>query len=615
MDSTVEIHFDSWTLRRQPRALFKDGTPIRLQDQPLQVLEELLTHPGEMVTREQLIARLWPKRIVDFDSALNAAVRRLRATLGDEAATPRYIETIPRHGYRFIGTVVRASPPLPVAADQPTPPRGEPSPHRRQWPVAAALLLVLGIAGIFWYMRDQQATSPPPVNPSPAQADQKSVAVLPFTDLSPEQDQQYFSDGLTEELLNILAQSRRLRVIARTSSFSFRGENADIPTVASKLNVTHVLEGSVRKSGDQVRITVQLIDAATSSHLWSQIYDRELDDIFEVQGDIAASVADALRVALGDDSRPGIPRNAQAYESFLRAKFFFQRRAPGDLPLARQYYEEALDTDPDFARAWAGLAGVFWIQTVDGDLERDTGLEKLRAAAERALSLDPELAEAHLRLSNYLWTVGDGNAAREHQKRATALDPNNPLLLGFRAGYAAANGRWEEAIELQRRVVAADPLIALNRGNLAFFLFLAGRLEEATDESSKTTELDPSRPNDILALVLISRRQFDEALRLVREWPESADRTQCLAFVYHGLGRKADADRQLEKLIANYGTNEPFRIAEVYAYRGATEEAFKWLQATTRLAPERRPSLARLSPFLRPLHTDARWDAWDASMR
>jgi TolB-like protein/Tfp pilus assembly protein PilF len=456
---------------------------------------------------------------------------------------------------------------------------------------------------------------PPPVDPSPAQADQKSIAVLPFTDLSPEQDQQYFADGLAEELLNILAQSRRLRVIARTSSFSFKGENVDIPTVASKLNVTHVLEGSVRKSGDQVRITVQLIDTATSSHLWSQTYDRELDDIFEVQGDIAATVADALRVALGGDNRPGIPGNAQAYESFLRAKFFFQRRAPGDLALARQYYEQALDTDPDFARAWAGLAGVFWIQTVDGVLERDTGLEKLRDAAERALSLDPELAEAHLRLKNYLWAVGDSNAAREHQSRAAALEPSNPLLLGFRAGAAAANGRWEEAIELQRRAVAADPLIALNRDNLAFFLLFAGRLEEATDESSKATELDPSRPDDILALVLISRRQFDEALRLVREWPESADRTQYLAFVYHGLGRKADADRQLENLVASHGAGEPFRVAEVYAFRGETEEAFRWLQATARLAPERRPSVARFSPFLRPLHTDARWDAWDASVR
>jgi TolB-like protein/DNA-binding winged helix-turn-helix (wHTH) protein/Tfp pilus assembly protein PilF len=613
MDSSGEIRFDSWTLRRQPRELFKGGTRIRLQDQPLQVLEELLTHPGEVVTREQLIARLWPKRVVDFDTALNAAVRRLRGALGDEPATPRYIETIPRHGYRFIGTVTPTDLPAPAAAGEPTP-AGEPSRRRRQWPAVATLILVLGIAGgLLWSVRDQQVAPPRPVSGSSAQAEGKSIAVLPFADLSPEQDQQYFSDGLTEELLNILAQSRRLRVIARTSSFSFKGDNVDIPTVADKLNVTHVLEGSVRKSGNQLRITVQLIDATTSSHLWSQTYERELDDIFKVQSDIAASVADALQVALGDEISARIPGNAQAYESFLRARFFFQRRAPGDLERARQNYEQALDIDPGFARAWAGLAGVYWIQTTEGDLERDIGLEKLRDAAERALALDPELAEAHLRLMNYLWSIGDRNAAAERKRRAAALEPNNPLLLGFQAGIAAENGRWEEAIELQRRAVAADPLALLNRMNLAHLLFLAGRFDEAKIESSRAVELDPSRPNDIAALVLLFNQRFDEALRLVKAWPESGKRTQYLAFAYHGLDRNADADAQLEKLIEMHGDDEPFLVAEVYAYRGENEEAFKWLQATTRLQPERRPLVTRFSPFLKPLHADARWDAWVAS--
>lgn len=614
MDSSEDIRFDSWTLRREPRELFRDGTRVRLQDQPLLVLEELLTHAGEVVSREQLIARLWPKRVVDFDTALNAAVRRLRGVLGDDAATPRYIETIPRRGYRFIGTVDRTVLPSSAAAIEATPPPGEPARGPRWWPFVATLFAILGIsAGILWYLPDEHHAPPEAVSEQSAAFEGKSIAVLPFADLSPEQDQQYFSDGLTEELLNILAQSRRLRVIARTSSFSFKDKIVDIATVADKLDVTHVLEGSVRKSGDQLRITVQLIDAATSSHLWSQTYDREFDDIFTIQSDIAASVADALEVALGDNNEPGPPTDAQAYESFLRAQFFFQRRAQGDLERAREIYEQAIEFDPGFARAWAGLAGVYWIQTIEGDVKREIGLEKVRDAAERALALDPELAEAHLRLTNYLWSMGDRDAAAERMRTAAALEPNNMLLLGFRAGIAAHHGRWDEAIELQERTVAADPLSSAKRQNLAYFLFLAGRFDEAKAESARVAELDPSRPAESAALVLISNQRFDEALHLARSWPESAERMQCLAFAYHGLGRNAEADAQLEELIAAYGTDEPIRVAELYASRGDYDEAFKWLQATSSLPPERRPSVTHSSPFLKPLHGDARWKAWIAT--
>jgi TolB-like protein/DNA-binding winged helix-turn-helix (wHTH) protein len=267
MDTSAEIRFDNWTLRGQPRELLQDGVRVRLQEQPLQILEELLAHPGQVVTREQLTALLWPKRIVDYDSALNAAVRRLRATLGDEAETPRYIETIPRHGYRFIGTVLPPESPAPVVVD--------PAGVKPAWGVIAALVLIVGIGAVIWSVRHDGSTA----DRASLQGAARAIAVLPFVDLSAEQDQQYFSDGLTEELISHLAAELPLRVIARTSSFSFKGENVDIATVASKLGVSHVLEGSVRKSGDQVRITAQLIDATTSSHLWSQSYDRKLDDL------------------------------------------------------------------------------------------------------------------------------------------------------------------------------------------------------------------------------------------------------------------------------------------------------------------------------------------------
>jgi len=224
-------------------------------------------------------------------------------------------------------------------------------------------------------------------------------------------------------------------------------------------------------------------------------------------------------------------------------------------------------------------------------------------------------------LTNYLWAIGERNGAAEHRRRAAALEPNNPLVIGFAVGAAAQDGRFDEAIKLQRRVVTADPLSVINRSNLGRLLFLAGRFDEVKAEWIKVLELDPTRPADIVAFVLILNRQFDEALGLVQGWPDSEDRTQCLALVYHSLGRKADADAALETLTKSSGTNDPFRLAEVYAYRGEIDEAFNWLQTVTEWyrdktylrAGPRQPWVMRLSPFLKPLHTDARWDAWVAS--
>src|SRR5262245_47732664 len=422
MLAAAEIRFDGWTLLRPSGELEKNGARIRLQDQPLLLLEELLLHPGQLVSREQLIARLWPKGVVDFDTALNSTVRRLRAALGDEAVTPRYIETVPRRGYRFIGTLetpsiveppqAASAAPEPVAMD----PIVVPASGRVPWwrngaltrSVALALVALVAGGAWLWNARTHESNRVPE---SSTQAATASIAVLPFVNLSSDQDQQYFSDGLTEEVLNLLAQTQTLRVIARTSSFSFRDQKVDIATVARKLKVTHVLEGSVRKSGNRVRITAQLIETATSGHLWSETYDRTLDNPFDVQTEIASAVASALRVALKTQGAPGgdaaVSANAEAYEHFLRGRFFLQRRAAGDVSRAQEYYERAVTLDPNFARAWAGLASAHWLQVVSNGAPAEEGFRQLHQAAERALSLDPNLAEAHLRLANHAWFIDD----------------------------------------------------------------------------------------------------------------------------------------------------------------------------------------------------------------
>ena len=609
MDRPGEIRFDGWTLVRGAGELLRDGRRIRLQDQPLQILEELLAHPGQLVTRENLIARLWPTQVVEYDMALNAAVRRLRAALGDEAETPRFIETIPRRGYRFVGRIE------PFDAAKPAGPQI----RRFRWRTVAGVLVVVALlAGAVLLARqaDRRAGTTDSVD---SRAIAPSVAVLPFLDLSTGRDQQHFADGLTEELINILGQAGKLNVTARTSSFSFRDASADIPTVATRLNVSHVVEGSVRVAGGQVRVTARLIDAGSGSQLWSQAYDRKLDDIFEVQAGIAASIARALRVAV-DASALRRPRvEPGAYEDFLRGHFFFQRRAPGDIELARQYYQHALDIDPGFARAWAGLAGVYWIQTTDGSIAFDEGLGKLRAAARRAAALDPRLPEAHLRLVNYYFAIGNEEAKQEHRRIAIELAPNDPLVLGHKVGMAAEAGRLEEAVQLSRRIVALDPLSAVRRANLAYFLLIAGRLDEAQAEIDKAREMNPADNSEVAALLPSLRGRFDEAIELLETWPDGPVRTQGLALAYHGLGRRTEADAALRSFIDRWGASEPFRIAVVYSFRGETDEAFRWLNTAVdycggagpvRLKSDCTYRTMAQSPFLKHLHADPRWKRW-----
>jgi TolB-like protein/DNA-binding winged helix-turn-helix (wHTH) protein/Tfp pilus assembly protein PilF len=617
MTTTAELRFDNWTLRGQPRELLRDGVRIRLQEQPLQILEELLAHPGQVVTREHLIAVLWPKRIVDYDTALNAAMRRLRTALGDEAETPRYIETIPRHGYRFMGTVLCVqAPEVPEADAAPSSVKPSTSRFKPVWVAVAAIAILASLGAIAWSLRHQ---APSVGRPAAPQRAVPSIVVLPFVDLSAQQDQQYFSDGLTEELISQLAAELPLRVIARTSSFSFKGENPDIATVAEKLGVSHVLEGSVRKSGNRIRITAQLIDASTSGHIWSKNYDREFDDVLNVQDEIAKAVATALQVALSDARRTSAPPNdVRVYENLFRARFFFQRRAPGDLDRARANFEGAIALDPDFAPAWAGLAGVHWISMATGDVSVEEGREKVREAAERALQLDPNLAEAHLRMANYLAISGDERAADEHRRKAMAAEPHNPLVISFAASAAAEDDRFDEAIELQRHALDADPLSAFRRESLAGLLYLAGRFDEATAEWLKVRELSPAQLSADYGLALIQTGRLNEALAFIDTLPAGETRTQGLALVYHAMGRRAEADAALKELIATAAAR--FLIAEVCAYRGDTEAAFKWLAADDQDAPRRKGFatphwVKRNSPFLEPLHSDERWSAWAAPRR
>jgi TolB-like protein/Tfp pilus assembly protein PilF len=452
-----------------------------------------------------------------------------------------------------------------------------------------------------------------------------SIAVLPFVNMSRDDENEYFADGLAEELLNVLSKIRSLRVASRTSAFSFKGKDVDIPTIAQKLNVATILEGSVRKAGKRVRITAQLIQVATDSHLWSEIYDRELEDIFAVQEDIAQSVVKELRAALLGEkpdasaraavnaevkaAAKGRGENAEAYRLYLQGRFFEDRFTREDTAKALEYYRQALQVDPQYALAWAGLARAYSDQAGSSWLPIAEGFGKAREAAQRALRLDPDLAEAHAAMGE-ICTLHDWDwkGADQSFKRALELAPGNARILRSAAVLAGDRGRVQEAIEMLRRAVALDPLgISVHR-SLARRCHAAGLLDEAEAAARKALEINPhgARNHFLLGLILLAQRRLDEAQEALQREVHDTFRLFGLSLIHHARGRDAESRAALEALVEKDAAGSAYQIAMGYAYRGETDLAFEWLERAYR---QRDPGLSimKVEPTLRGLHADPRW--------
>jgi TolB-like protein/Tfp pilus assembly protein PilF len=440
--------------------------------------------------------------------------------------------------------------------------------------------------------------------------------------MSAEQDQGFFSDGVTEEILNRLSQAENLRVISRTSSFALRDQTLDVPQIGARLNVNYVLEGSVRKADGRVRITAQLIDVATNSHLWSETYDRGLGDLFAVQDEIAASVASALQATLsGSSLHARAPASLEAYEQFLHGQFVYHRRLPGDVERSAEYFQRAVTIDPTFARAWAALAGASGLLAHPAEGLNPAWLAKQRESALRAVELDPNLAVAQARLGQYYWNVGESARGDQHFEKALALDPDDPLVLSFAASKARRDGELDRAIELWRRAVAHDPLSPINHNNFGMLLMQAGRLEEAHAQLVKVFELNPDAGPDTrceLVRVLTLLKRYDEAQAQIALLPAGPFKNFALALQHQAPGRQREADAALQALRSQAtGSRLSIRLAEIYASRGMEDAAIETL-AQHRAALERgRPSNRyQLLHFLEdvngsfmlgPLHDDPRW--------
>jgi TolB-like protein/Flp pilus assembly protein TadD len=474
-----------------------------------------------------------------------------------------------------------------------------------------AVLLLLG-GGAFWYYQrasETAMTASPPRVSTVVTATDRSIAVLPFVNMSPDRDQEYFADGISEELLNLLSQVPELRVIARTSSFSFKGKEVDIAEIARKLNVAHVLEGSVRKSGDTLRITAQLVRASDSSRLWSQTYDRQMADVFKVQDEIAAAVVIQLRIKLLGSAPQVRQTDPKAYALFLQGREVMRQYNAEAIEEAILLYRQALAIDPRFAPAWTELAAAYFAQVNLGLVTTDQGLPMAREAINQALANDPTYAAAYARLAVLDGIIeGDLAAAARHVEQGLARDPANLDLISSAGRIAGGLGRSDQAIALVEYLVARDPVNVMGHDGLGHAYRAAGRLDDALAQFRTVLKLSPGFGSEhyFLGEVLLLKGDAKAALAEIQQEPFESYRRLGLSMAYHALGRKAESDAALDEVIRKHEQTMAFNIAYALAWRGEADRAFEWLDKADRYRDLGLGLIAR-HPMLVSLHSDPRW--------
>jgi TolB-like protein/Flp pilus assembly protein TadD len=438
--------------------------------------------------------------------------------------------------------------------------------------------------------------------------------VLPFADMSPGKDQEYFSDGLTEELINSLSRLPGLKVVARSSAFQFKGKNEDPRTVGQKLGVANILEGSVRKEGNRVRIIVELTKTGDGFQVWSETYDREVSRIFAAQDEIAHAVTDALQLKLLTSNSPEISKgsrtsNSDAYQAYLQGQYFIARgQDKDDLDKALSYADQAIKLDSAFAPAWAQRAEVLQTLASVALIENADGFRRARESAEKAIALDPNLATGYMALGlvqiNHDW---DWQGATDSLKKAGTLEPGNASVLGNRAYLARNLGRIDNAVELYKQAIALDPLRANFHLALGYVLFFQGRYGEAHAALQRAQELNPQLSSLHLTqgkLLLSEGRPKDALLEMEKETGEW-EKLSGESLVYYAVGRSADSEAAVQRLIATHQNDCAYQIAEVYAFRGETDKAFEWLDRAYRQRDPGTPEF-RSNPLMNRIHGDPR---------
>jgi TolB-like protein/DNA-binding winged helix-turn-helix (wHTH) protein/Tfp pilus assembly protein PilF len=624
---TSIVRFGTYEVSLQSGEVRKAGVRIKVQQQPIKLLEILLERPGEVVTREELRNRVWPNESFgDFDQALNIAIGKLRSALGDSAENPRFIETLPKRGYRFLAEVsvdadTRPKRPESATGDL----AGTEAGHQSQGAgltaapqrslrstrrVIVALVLVLSLAIVAVWLSRSRGRGPTGI---------RSLAVLPLENLSGDASQSYFADGMTDELITDLAQISALRVISRTSVMVYKGARKPLPQIAHELNVDAVVEGTVLRSGDQVRITAQLIEAAADKHLWAESYEGDLRDALALQKKVARAIADQIRINLTPQEQAALKNvkvvNPDAYQSYLKGRYFWNKRTADGLKVALAYFNQAIEEDPKYAQAYSGLADTYallgdWQYAVMTPKE---ALPKAKAAAIKALELDSALGEAHNSLAFVLdgfdWNLESGG---KEFRRAIELNPGYATAHHWYAWHLSLLGRYEEAIAEMKKAESLDPLSLIINADLAELLVLAHSYDESIRQSRKTIEMDPNfgLAHNQLAQAYLQKHMHDEAVaelqRAVQLSGNSPTIMANLARAYVESGKRSEAVKLLSDLkkrsspVYSYASE----IATIYVSLGDKDQAMNWLE---RGYEERFNPGVLLRPGFDPLRSDPRF--------
>jgi TolB-like protein/DNA-binding winged helix-turn-helix (wHTH) protein/Tfp pilus assembly protein PilF len=560
--------FGTFTVDARTGELSQAGRRTPLRDQSLQLLLALLEQPGELVTREELRDRLWgADTFVDFDRSLNKAVNHLREALGDSAEQPRFVETLPRKGYRFIAPVTCSGEEVDVVAPSDAP-RG---PRARRWipllmVLATGIVIGAGITGARKWAANR--------NPTPQIA---ALAVIPLENLSRDPEQQYFADGLTDALITDLAKMGPLRVTSRTSVMQYLGTKKSIKEIGRELNVDAVVEGTVTRAGNRVRVTAQLIQVSTDMHLWADAYEREVSQILDLQRALATDIARRINVFVKPIDRVRVVK-PEAYGLYLKGLYAFHQYTNRGWQQAVEHFKGAIVDDPAFAPAYAGLADTYIVAGTYGAIPTEEALTKGKAAAMKALELDDALARAHYALATaHTWYDWDWAGAEREFRRGLELNPNDALGRNWHGGYLSLLGRHDEAIAEQQRARDFDPLSLIVNANLIRALYFARRYDDAIAQARRTLELDPQFGVALFWLegALRHKGLLDEAVAL-RQSVATPEQAQKIALMFQRDGFQALL-RQSAERFKKTGMLET--AARGYAQIGEADEAIALLEA------------------------------------
>jgi TolB-like protein/DNA-binding winged helix-turn-helix (wHTH) protein/Tfp pilus assembly protein PilF len=598
----VRFQFGVFEADPQLGVLTRQGMRVPLQDLPFRALVMLLERPGELVTREEMRQRLWPRAVVDFDHGLNKAINKIRDVLGDSATSPRFIETAARRGYRFLADVSVVDPaatvpepslePVAGAPTEPGSPRtpetepvpDQPSGRVRLWAILGAVfvtLLVLGgLAGNYFGAR----RSPPPV---------RSLAVLPLQNFSGDPSQDYFADGMTDELITQLAQIRALRVISRSSAMDYKNAHKSLSEIARELNVQAIVEGSVVTSGPHVRITAQLIRVPDDEHIWANSYEGDLRETLKLQNEVARAIATQVRVTLSPDEQAALRDSRQvdpgAHEAYMKGQYFWNKRTQADLRSAIDYFANAVALDPSYAEAYVGLADSY---ALAGDWEYgllapQEAWPKAIAAARKALQLDERLGEAHASLAfaldSFAW---DRSGAEAEYQQALLLSPNYATAYHWHGFHLLIGGHHKEAIAQLRKAESLDPLSLIIGADIADALCIAHLYDQSIEQSNKILAMDPNFAvaHYELGQALEQKHRHEEAITHFQRAIELGGHTAVfdsnLAYAYAASGRREEAVQIVKSLEAQHDLHPTAyaNIALAYAGLGDADSAMVWLE-------------------------------------